>query len=181
MPTSRIIEAERLKLVPFDPARHLNARYVGWLNDPDVVRYSEQRHKVHTLESCAAFVGSFNDSPSHLWAIVQKSDGIHIGNIHADIDLHNRIADVAILIGAREIWGQGYGLEAWNSVLDWLQSQGRIRKIVAGCMRSNAAMYSIMIKSGMTDDGQRQKHYLLDGKPEDIVFCALHVPSQPQR
>lgn len=175
MPISRDIETERLKLTPFDPAQHLNARYVGWLNDPDVVQYSEQRHKSHTLESCAAFVASFNNSPSYLWAIVQKSDSTHIGNIHADIDPDNGIADVAILIGAHEIWGQGYGLEAWNGVLDWLKTQSNTRKIVAGCMRSNIAMHSIMVKSGMIDDGQRQKHYLLDGKPEDIIFCALHV------
>lgn len=177
MPTSKIIETDRLKLVPFDPTQHLNVAYVAWLNDPDVVRYSEQRHKSHTLESCAAFIASFNGSPSHLWAIVQKSDNKHIGNIHADVDPHNGIADVAILLGARDIWGQGYGLEAWNGVLSFLKPQDDIRKIVAGCMRSNTAMYSIMNKSGMTDDGQRQKHYLLDGKPEDIVFCALHVLS----
>jgi len=180
MPTLSIIETERLKLIPFISARHLNDRYVDWLNDPDVVRYSEQRHKSHTLESCAAFVASFKDSPGHLWAIEQASDGKHIGNIHADIDLNNGIADVAILIGAREIWGQGYGLEAWNSVLAWLKFQGSVRKIVAGCMRSNTAMHNIMIKSGMTEDGQRQNHYLLDGKPEDIVFYALHVPPQSQ-
>jgi ribosomal-protein-alanine N-acetyltransferase len=177
MLTSNIIETERLKLVTFDPAQHLNDTYVAWLNDPDVVRYSEQRHKSHTLESCAAFTESFNDSPSHLWAIMQKTDNRHIGNIHADIDPHNGIADVAILLGARDTWDQGYGLEAWNGVLGHLKSHEDIRKIIAGCMRSNAAMYSIMTKSGMIDDGQRQKHYFLDGKPEDIVFFALQVPS----
>lgn len=31
--------------------RHLTERYVGWLNDPAVVRYSEQRHSRHTLWS----------------------------------------------------------------------------------------------------------------------------------
>jgi len=170
-----IIETDSIKLMPFDPAQHLTQTYVAWLNDPDVVRYSEQRHKIHTLESCAAFVASFDQSPSYLWAIVQKSDGQHIGNIHADIDPNNGVADVAILIGARETWGQGYGLEAWNGVLDWLQAQQDIRKIVAGCMRSNTAMHGIMIKSGMTDDGQRPNHYLLDGNPEDLVFCALHT------
>ncbi len=175
MPESEIIETERLRLVPFDPPRHLNARYVAWLNDPDVVRFSEQRHKTHTLESCAAFVTCFADSPARLWAIETASDGTHIGNIHADIDVMNGLADVAILIGARDVWGQGYGLEAWNGALGWLKSEPGVRKIVAGCMHANTAMRQIMRNSGMTDDGVRRSHYLLDGKPEDVVFTALYT------
>lgn len=162
----------RLTLRPFDAARHLTDTYVGWLGDPDVVRYSEQRHKVHTLETCRAFAASFETGPSRLWAIEMREDGSHIGNIHADIDTANGLADVAILIGARQAWGQGIGLEAWDAVLDWLLTHGGIRKAVAGCMKSNAAMVRIMEKSGMTPDGTRQAHYLLDGRPEDIVFCA---------
>jgi len=178
MSDTSTIETDRLNLLPFDRARHLTPTYVSWLNDPDVVRYSEQRHKSHTIESCAEFVARFRQSPSRLWAIEQKSDNQHIGNIHADIDPNNGIADVAILIGAREIWGQGYGLEAWDGVLGWLKAQENIRKIVAGCMRSNTAMHSIMRKSGMVDDGQRPDHYLLDGNPEDLIFYAIQTSSQ---
>jgi ribosomal-protein-alanine N-acetyltransferase len=172
MPESVILNTTHLTLRPFETARHLTARYVSWLNDPDVVRYSEQRHRRHTLDSCRAFSESFADGPSRLWAIERTSDNLHIGNIHADIDAANGLADVAIMIGAREVWGLGYGLEAWKAVLDWLLSAGGIRKVTAGCMRSNAAMAAIMEKSGMTPDGTRRVHYLLDGKPEDILFCA---------
>lgn len=166
------LTTERLSLSPFDPARHLNERYVAWLGDADVVRYSEQRHRTHTIESCRTFTESFRSGPGRLWAIEQASDGLHIGNIHADIDVANSLADVAILIGAREVWGRGYGLEAWNAVLAWLLGEAHIRKVVAGCMRSNTAMLRIMEKSGMSPDGTRPAQYLLDGQPEDIVFYA---------
>jgi len=167
-----ILTTDRLTLRPFDTNVHLTERYVAWLNDPDVVRYSEQRHRTHSLESCRAFVAGFNNGPSRLWAIERTADGLHIGNIHADIDSANRLADVAVLLGAREVWGQGYGLEAWNAVLDWLLGSGGIRKAVAGCMQSNAAMVRIMAHSGMVPDGTRSAHYLLNGNPEDIIFCA---------
>ncbi|MEX0692963.1 MAG: GNAT family N-acetyltransferase [Rhodospirillales bacterium] len=166
------LETERLTLAPFDTNRHLTTRYVAWLSDPDVVRYSEQRHHHHTLESCRRFAESFKDGPGCLWAIERKQDGLHIGNIHADIDPRNSLADVAILIGDRTVWGQGYGLEAWNAVLGWLLGDAGIRKVVAGCMRDNAAMRAIMKASGMADDGVRSDQYLLDGKPQDVVFAA---------
>jgi RimJ/RimL family protein N-acetyltransferase len=167
-----VLNTDRLTLHPFDTARHLTAQYVAWLNDPDVVRYSEQRHKTHTLESCRAFAEGFDQGPSRLWAIERRDDDTHIGNIHADIDANNALADVAILIGNRYAWGHGFGLEAWNAVLDWLIQEAEIRKVVAGCMISNIAMVRIMQKSGMTTDGERKAHYLLDGQPEDVVFCA---------
>lgn len=166
------LKTERLTLRPFDTAKHLTPAYVAWLNDATVVRYSEQRHHTHTLESCRSFVESFTVGPSHLWAIEQTSDGQHIGNIHADIDTANGLADVAILIGARSVWGQSYGLEAWNVVLDWLFDTAAVRKVVAGCMQSNTAMLRILKQSGMTADGTRKAHYLLDGQPEDVVFFA---------
>ena len=50
-----ILETERLTLTPFNTERHLTERYVAWLSDPDVVRYSEQRHRTHTLASCRHF------------------------------------------------------------------------------------------------------------------------------
>lgn len=167
-----ILQTAHLTLRPFDQQIHLTDRYVAWLNDSDVVRFSEQRHRTHTLESCRAFTESFADGPSRLWAIEQTADSLHIGNIHADIDPANGLADVAILIGDRSSWGKGYGFEAWDAVLGWLLKSAKIRKVVAGCMRSNTAMVKLMAKSGMTPDGIRHAHYMLDGQPEDIVFCA---------
>ena len=78
------LNTERLTLMPFS-AEFLTQGYVAWLNDPEVVRYSEQRHRNHTLESCRQFVETFAGGPSHLWAIIEKKQGFgHIGNINTD-------------------------------------------------------------------------------------------------
>lgn len=174
MATPPTIETTRLSLVPFEPKRHLTETYVGWLADPDVVRYSEQRHRKHSLESCRAFVESFAGTPHLLWAIETK-DGRHIGNMHADIEPGYGLADLAILIGDRKAWGTGLGGEAWCAAVDWLLGAGGMRKVSAGCMADNAAMRRLMAKSRMVDDGIRKAHYLLDGKPVDIVHAARFV------
>jgi len=36
-------------------SNHLTKRYVNWLNDPEVVRFSEQRHFNHTFKSCSNY------------------------------------------------------------------------------------------------------------------------------
>jgi RimJ/RimL family protein N-acetyltransferase len=43
----------RLRLRPFQAA-DINDTYLGWLNDPEVTRFSNQRFHQHTAESCAA-------------------------------------------------------------------------------------------------------------------------------
>ena len=173
MAESTIINTARLQIVPFSE-NFLTSRYVDWLNDPEVVRYSEQRHCVHTLETCRRYWQSFADTPHFFWAIVVKKLPLeHIGNMNAYVDRNNLLADVGILIGERQAWRQGYGLEAWTAVCDYLLNKEEMRKVTAGALATNEGMLRIMQRSGMVDDGRRIRHYLLDGQEVDIVYSAL--------
>jgi len=173
MAEGKVIETRRLRITPFSEA-YLSSRYVSWLNDPEVVRYSEQRHKKHTLESCQQYWQSFKDSPNYFWAIntVDTEFG-HIGNINADIDEHNSTASVGIMIGERSVWGKGYGLEAWSAVCHYLVNDIGIRKVTAGTLALNKGMLRIMEKSGMIADGRWSRHYVVDGGEVDIIFAAF--------
>lgn len=170
MATAPTLDTKRLTLVAFAD-EHLTEHYVGWLNDPEVVRYSEQRHRKHTVASCREFVGSFAAGPSHLWAIVAKDRGLgHIGNINSAVAPPNRTADVAILIGEKKAWGRGFGAEAWMAVVDYLLGPGGMRKVTAGTMAENEAMLKIMAKAGMTEEGRRLGQFLLDGRAVDVIL-----------
>lgn len=169
-----VLETGRLSLLPFSEKDHLTAHYVSWLNDPEVVRFSEQRHMHHDMESCRDYVRDFVASGYHIWAIVSREASLgHIGNITATIDPPNQLADVAILIGERKAWGAGLGSEAWNCVCAWLLRSAGMRKVAAGALAANKAMVSIMEKAGMQPDGRRRAHYLVDGQPVDMIYTAL--------
>lgn len=173
MATGEVIRTERLLLEPFTE-KHLAERYVSWLNNPQVVRYSEQRHRTHTLETCRSYLASFQETPNYFWAICQvEGPHGHIGNISADVDVANGLADVGILIGETEVWGQGYGTEAWKAVCDYLLHRPSIRKVTAGTISLNQGMLKIMQKSGMVPDGRRVRHYLWEGKEVDVIYMAL--------
>ncbi|MFK7941510.1 MAG: GNAT family N-acetyltransferase [Paracoccaceae bacterium] len=173
MPEAPLLARGPVQLVPF-ASGHLTDAYVGWLKDASVVRYSEQRHRSHSLESCRAFVDSFADSPNLLWAIEARDPDLrHIGNITVMRDPRYGLADIAILIGAEGCQGKGYGRRAWGLVLDHLRAQPDVRKITGGCMAANQAMVRIMEGAGMVPDGVRRAHYLLEGAPVDIVHFAL--------
>jgi RimJ/RimL family protein N-acetyltransferase len=167
---SPLLRGRRIALEPFQD-RHLSARYVGWLNDPEIVRFSEQRHKAHSLETCRAYASSYVGTHSHFWAIVAEEYG-HIGNLSAAVDQPNLVADLAILIGQRECWGQGLGTSAWTVAMEWLLADGGMRKVTAGTMATNRGMLSIMRKSGMIEEGRRVAQFLQDGAPVDLILMA---------
>lgn len=167
------ISAPRLVLEPFGE-KHLTDKYVGWLNDPETVRFSDQRHRRHTLESCRQYWLSFRGSPDFFWALVARDPALgHIGNLTAHVDVIHGTADLGILVGARSSWGTGLGSEAWIAACDHLFREGGIRKITAGTLTVNGGMLGIMRKAGMVEDGRRLRHCLLDGAEMDLVHAAL--------
>ena len=49
--------------------KDITPRYISWLNNPEVVRFSNQRFITHTESSCQSFYYSMASSPSSFLAI----------------------------------------------------------------------------------------------------------------
>lgn len=167
---ARTLVTERLCVRPFTED-DISPGYIGWLNDPGVVRFSELRHTTHDADSCRQYLKSFIGSPHYYWAICLASTPVlHVGNITAHVDLPNGRADVGILLGNKSVWGKGYGLEAWSAVCTYLLGLSHIRQVTAGAMASNLAMQKIAERAGMVRDAVRPAYFLLEGRPEDAVY-----------
>jgi len=160
------------RLVIEPPAPQEVFPFVLWLNDPEVVKYSEQRHKIHTAETQLDYWHSAATvEPNFVYAIRREDSGMPIGSISAEIDPYNNIANVGIMIGDKTQWGKGYGFEAWECVCNYLIIEKKIRKIEAGCMSLNAPMIRICTKYGMRHEAIVQGHFLIT--PENS--CAMHL------
>lgn len=165
------IDGERVALDTFGE-RDITDAYVGWLNDPEVVRFSNQRFRVHTRESCRAYLASFAGTPNLFLSIRRRSDGAAIGTMTVYHSLPHGVADVGVMIGERSVWGDGYGQDAWNTLLDWLLTQHGVRKVTAGALAGNRGMVRLMERSGMSLEGVRRAQEIVDGEPDDIVLYA---------
>lgn len=146
--------------------------FVHWLNDPEVVQFSEQRHLKHTIESQRDY-WTLNSPNVH--AIYLSHTNIPIGSVSYQIDPCNKVANVGIMIGDKSVWGKGYGFEAWRATCNYLFYSGVARKVEAGCMLANAAMVTICEKYGMHPEGNKVDHFLLgDRKINMLMFGKLH-------
>lgn len=149
---------------------NLIPEYINWLNDPDVVRYSNQRFRQHNQETCRAYLKSFENSDNIFVAIYL--DAKFIGTMTAYISTVHQTADMGIMIGDRQYWGKGIGQDAWITLMESLFDQIHLRKVTGGTLRCNTAMVNIMLSSGMKPDGIRTAQELVDSNPVDILHFA---------
>jgi [ribosomal protein S5]-alanine N-acetyltransferase len=161
----------KISLTPFTEADITDA-YVGWLNDQVTMRFSNQRFLQHDKQSSQRYLATFAASPNFFFAVRVQSTGQVIGTMTAYISPMHGTADMGILIGDRSAWGQGFGLDAWTTLLQHLLLKPNIRKVTAGTLACNAAMLTLMARSGMEPDGVRKRQELVDGIPQDILYFA---------
>jgi [ribosomal protein S5]-alanine N-acetyltransferase len=167
------IETDRLCLKPFSE-RHIDDRFVSWLNDKNVMRFSDQRHVTHTKDSCMKYLDTFDGSSNHYWAIELKGESSRcIGSLTAYVDENNSVANVGIMIGDMAVWGEGFGKEAFLSIVTWLSNVKKIRKVMAGTMGINVAMLKVMSSVGMQEECRLKDYYIVDGQLADLVYTSL--------
>lgn len=156
-------------------ADHLTERYISWLNDPEVVRYSEQRHKTHTLRSCETYFHEKVCSSDLFLAIEVGGHGpeYHVGNVGISVDLKNSIADLSIIVGAKEYWGTGVGSCAWSLAIQTLFERMNFRLISAGTMSVNDPMRNLFKRSRMQIDAVLPERFLWEGKLVDLMVASI--------
>lgn len=162
---------KKVKLTPFTEA-DITDDYVGWLNDPLVTRFSNQRFIEHNHESCRHYLESFKRSPNLFVSVSRLEDARPIGTMTAYIAPKHGTADMGILIGDRSVWGQGYGQDAWDTLAEFLLNRPGMRKLTCGTLECNEGMIRLAERSAMELEARRRAQELVDGEPVDVLYFA---------
>lgn len=161
----------KVLLLPFTQSDIVD-QYIGWLNDPLVVRFSNQRFRRHDEASCRSYLASFEGTDNLFLSVRRAHDAVAIGTLTAYVARNHETADVGILIGDTTVWGQGFGQDAWDTILNWLLQSAGVRKITAGTLVCNGSMIKLFERSGMHWEATRRAQEIVDGQVEDIVYYA---------
>lgn len=156
-----------VELRSFSP-ENLTESYLGWLRDPQLMRFSNQRFRQHNIDSSRAYLASFAGSDNLFIAIYHE--GAFIGTMTAYRSIIHGTADIGLLIGAGA-QGKGLGKDAWGTLMAHLLATGT-RKVTGGTLRCNEAMVRIMQGCGMQADGVRAGQELVDGVAHDVLHFA---------
>ena len=153
-----------VELRSFTP-ENLTHFYIGWLRDPQLMRFSNQRFRTQNMTSCQAYLASFANTDNLFIAIYHN--GAFIGTMTAYRSAIHGTADIGLLIGSG-MQGLGLGKDAWSTLMAYLIATGT-RKVTGGTLRCNLAMVRIMEGCGMKADGVRIGQELVDGVAHDIL------------
>lgn len=166
-----LLEDEKVLLRSFT-ASDINDTYIGWLNDPDVVRFSNQRFLKHDQGTSSRYLASFEGTDNLFISVRRLPDDNPIGTMTAYFSRHHGTVDVGILIGDKSVWGMGYGQDAWNTLTNWLLARDGIRKLTAGTLACNHGMIKLMERSGMHHEATRKEQEIVEGQAVDILYYA---------
>jgi len=161
----------KVALTPMHPA-DIDERHVGWLNDPEVVRFSNQRFMTHDLDTCLTYLRGFDHSSHRYFSIRRRDNDERIGTITAYASVHHGTVDLGLMIGERSAWGLGYGLDAWDTLQQAALATRGVRKLTGGTLACNLGMIRIFERAGMQLEAARRAQEQVDDQPQDIVYYA---------
>ena len=149
--------------------------YVAWLNDLSVCKYNSHHVFPYTEEKAIKYIDRVNNSSTDIvLAIVLKENNRHIGNISLQkINLVNRNAEFAILIGDKENWGKGYSKEAAILIFKHGFDYLNLHKIYCGTSQDNIAMQKLALFLAMKEEGRRREIQYKNGKYVDQIYYGV--------
>lgn len=165
------ITLDRISLRLFKES-DINSEYISWLNNSEVVKYSNQRFITHTTQSCKSYFESFLNTDNLFLAINHNETKKFLGTMTVYFSVNHSTADIGIMIGNRNFWGMGLGEEAWKGLMGCLINKLDIRKVTGGTLSCNKGMIRIFQKVGMVTDGVRKDQEVINGECHDILYFA---------
>lgn len=156
---------------------HVGPDYHAWLNDPEVMQFTEARFRPHTLDNIRAYVEQINaSSTDRIWRIL--CDGRHVGNVKlAGINGRHRRANLSLLIGDRAVWGRGVATQAIRLATAESFKGYDLFKIFAGMYATNLACIRAFEKAGYVVEATLRGHRCHDGRMVDEVLMACFRPA----
>jgi [ribosomal protein S5]-alanine N-acetyltransferase len=153
----------------------LNERYLSWLNDPAVTRYTETGIFPSTAEDLDNYYRSVSGSKSDVMlAVVDKKSGRHIGNVKlGPIHWVHRRATFGILIGEKEFWGKGVGLDATRLMVEYGFQRLNLHRIDLGVFAEHEAAVRWYEQAGFKVEGRMREDLFLDGEYKDRIRMGL--------
>lgn len=144
-------------------------KYCNWLNDPDINAYMQSRYTIWNFDKMQKYIENISES-EYIFAICLVENNEHIGNIKlGPVDWVNRKAEISILVGEKQYWGNGYGAEAVKLVSNYALNTLSLNKVFAGCYFNNKGSESVFLKNGFFKEGILKSEFAYKGGYTDIL------------
>lgn len=151
-------------------------RYYRWINDQDVVgnlialRYpislSEEERFLQELPAMSFSAGGLLS--------IETKDGVHIGSTgFYDVRSEDRKAGLAITIGEKEYWSQGYGGDAVVTLLRFGFHEMGLNRVWLTTVEYNERAMACYKRCGFREEARMRNDVYRHGRYWDFVQMAI--------
>ena len=161
-----------LRLKILDVAE-VTSHYVNWFKDYEVIKYSNNQNRKHTLNEQKKYVAScLQDDSKDLYGIFDGD--YHIGNILITglNSKHNR-AEISFVLGARAYWNKGVMTFAVSQIIELSINLYKLNKLYAYSLPKNIGALKVLEKNNFIKEGILRDHSLLNNKYYDEIYYGL--------
>jgi len=165
---SEMIVGKKTRLRPIE--REDIPRFVEWFSDPDVRQHLDQYLPVSVSQEEHWFEEMLNrmrKRQDFVFAI-ETMDGEHIGNIGLHkINWKDRHAEMGIVIGEKDKWGQGYGTDALRTLLGLVFDEMNLHRVYLRVNVDNDRAIRCYEKVGFRHEGTLRETAFREGAYHD--------------
>jgi RimJ/RimL family protein N-acetyltransferase len=170
-----MIYGERIRLRAIE--RTDLARFVEWLNDPEV-RQGLMISLPLSLAEEETWYENMLKRPQEEHPLVIEiltDDGWEpIGNCGLmGFDWRVRQAEFGIFIGAKHYWDQGYGTEAFRTIMQHGFDTLNLNRICLRVYENNPRAIRSYEKAGMTIEGRKRQAHYDEGQFFDVILMSI--------
>jgi len=166
------ISGRELFLRPLLP-EDFTARYLGWLNDPEINAFSQRRAHPLAWDDMRKYPDYYQANPGRgmVLAMVEKESGLHLGNISlVNLEPVHRCGEIAILLGEKNRWGRGLGAQAVYLLTRHAFEHLNLHRVFAGSF--NPAFWALVGKLGWKQEGVFRERIWSAGRWHDQRWFA---------
>ena len=164
---------KKITLRKLNLTKDISKKYLTWMNDLEVHKYTEQKYTKHSKTKIRKFVKEKNKSKNEfLYGIFLKRNNLntHIGNIKlGPINFIHKTGVISYFIGEKDLWGKGYTTLAIKEIIKIAKKKG-LKKLKAALYEMNIGSKKVLEKNGFKIEGRFKSELIFKNKRVDHYF-----------
>lgn len=148
-----------------------------WANDEEITyALSEIFSFPQTYQNTESFIRSMVEGTSDIkgFVISEKDTLDYIGQIDLmNLNWRNRSATIGIVIGRKELLGQGYGREALRMIQKFAFKTLNLHRLELQVLDFNERAYHCYIGCGFKEEGRQRERIFFDGQYRDMIMMSI--------
>lgn len=155
--------------------KDINEKYLSWINDTQVTRYTDIGNFPTTLAGLKDFYYEVSKSKKDaMFAIVHQKNNLHIGNIKlGNINWVHRYADLGIVIGDKKYWGKGCGTDACRLLLRYAFEILNLHRVFLGVSALNKYAIRAYKRIGFKIEGRKREVFRINNRFSDEFIMGI--------